>query len=88
MLGFDVVQDIIPVDIWFSEDWINTHFMMIKFASIGYKILENDGWKLKVDGESFGGKISGDGFTDLLFGSFDVGWSSFPHWWGNRKMFV
>lgn len=53
MFGFNVIENIITVDIGFTENGIKPHFMMIKFASVNNKVLQDDGGRLEVDGESF-----------------------------------
>ena len=57
MFGFNVIEDVITVDIGFTENGIKSHFMMIKFASVNNEVLQDDGGWLEVDGESFGGKV-------------------------------
>jgi hypothetical protein len=78
VFGFYVVEHVVPVDVGFSQDRVDTHFVVVKFAGIGYKILEDDGGRLKVDGKSFGGKIARNWFSDFLFWPL-VAARSFPH---------
>jgi hypothetical protein len=78
MFGFYIVEHVIPVDIGFPQDRIDTHFVVIKFARICYKIFKNDRRRFKVYGQSFGRKIARDWFTHFLFGTF-VAARSLPH---------
>jgi hypothetical protein len=78
MLRLYVVEHVIPVDLEFTQDGVQTHLVMVELPSVDNKILQNDGWWFEVDGQSFGSKVCRDWFTDLFFGALDRWWC-FPH---------
>lgn len=85
MLGFNIVEDIVSVDARLSENRIDTHFVVIKFASISYKVFKDDGGRLKVNSKSFGSKVIRNWFSNLLFRPLVTRWS-FPHFY--TQLFV
>lgn len=70
MFCLHIVEHIISVDVEFTQDGVQTHFVVVEFAGVDYEILQNDSWGFKVYSESFGSEVGRDWFADLLFGAF------------------